>query len=104
MSGSPLGRARGSGKGGALGAPSLGNRGSRTGPIQEILTKLGMGWIGEEDDARAGGYSACSHHGIHELRVEGYITGPYCVTGIIAAENNSTVAVVVVLVSGVDDD
>lgn len=62
-----------------------------------------MGGIGEEDDARAGGYRSSSYHRVHELRVEGHVTGPDCVAGIVAAEDNSATAVVVVLVPGVDD-
>lgn len=63
-----------------------------------------MCWVGEEDNAGASDYSSCSYHGVHELRVEGHITGPQCITGIIATEDNPAVAVVVVLVSGIDDD
>jgi hypothetical protein len=63
-----------------------------------------MGWIGEEDNARVGGYSSCSYHRVHELRVEGHISEPQCVTGIIAAQDDPAVAVVVVLVPGIDDD
>lgn len=63
-----------------------------------------MGWVGEEDDARVGGYSSCSYHRVHELWVEGHIPRPQCITGVIAAEDDSTVAVVVVLVPGIDDD
>lgn len=63
-----------------------------------------MGWVGEEDNAGAGGYRSCSDHRVHELRVKGHITGPQRITGIVAAEDDSAVAVVVVLVPGVDDN
>lgn len=61
-----------------------------------------MGWVGEEDNAGAGGYSSCSYNRVHELRVKGYITGPQCITAIVAAEDDSAVAVIVVLVPGID--
>ena len=62
-----------------------------------------MGWVGEEDNAGVGGYSPCGYHRVHELRVKGHITGPQSITGIVAAEDDSAVAVVVVLVPGIDD-
>lgn len=68
------------------------------------LTELRVGRVGEEDDARAGGYGSCCYHGVHELRVEGHISGPEGVAGIVAAEDNPAAAVVVVLVPGIDDD
>lgn len=61
-----------------------------------------MGWVGEEDNAGAGGYSSCSYNRVHELGVKGYITGPQCITAIVAAEDDSAVAVIVVLVPGID--
>lgn len=82
--------------------PSPGNMDSPTHTIWQTLTELWMGWVGEEDNAGAGGYSSCSYHRVHELGVEGYITGPQCITGIVAAEDDSAVAVVVVLVPGID--
>lgn len=84
--------------------PSLDKRGSPDDLTQQTLTELRMGWIGEEDNTGAGGYSSCSYHRVHKLRVEGHITGPYGVTGVVAAEDNSATAVVVVLVPGIDDD
>lgn len=63
-----------------------------------------MGWVGEEDNARVGGYSSCGYNRVYELRVKGDITGPQRITGIVAAEDDSAVAVVVVLVPGVDDN
>lgn len=69
-----------------------------------ILTELWMGWVGEEDNARAGGYSPCSYHRVHELRVKGHIPRPQGVTGVVAAEDDAAMAVVVVLVPRVDDD
>lgn len=73
-------------------------------PPWQTLTELRMGWVGEEHNARAGDSSSCSNHRVHKLRVKGHITGPQCITGIITAEDNSAVAVVVVLVPGVDDN
>lgn len=93
-----------SGKGWALPRPRLGTRGSPTDPTLQTLTELWMGWVGEEDDAGAGGYSSCRYHGVHELGVKGHITGPQSVTGVVAAEDDSAAAVVVVLVPGINDD
>lgn len=73
-------------------------------PHPPTLTEFWVGWIGEEDKAGAGGYSPSSHHRIYQLRVKGHVSRPDRVTGIVAAEDNSAVAVVVVLVAGVDDD
>lgn len=73
-------------------------------PTWQTLTEVWMGWVGEEDDAGAGGYGTCGNHRVHELRVESHVTGPQCITGIVAAENDSAVAVVVVLVPGIDDN
>lgn len=63
-----------------------------------------MRWIGEEDNAGAGGQRSCSYHRVHELRVEGHIPGPEGVTGVVAAEDDPAAAVVVILVPCVDDD
>lgn len=72
-------------------------------PLQ-ILTELWMCWVGEEDNARAGGHSSCGHHRIYELRIEGDISHPQCIAGIIAAKDNSAVTVIVVLVPGINND
>ena len=90
-----------------MATPPLDKRGSPDDPPphrQQTLTELWMGWIGEEDNAGAGGYSSCSYHRVHKLRVEGHIARPYGITGVVAAEDNSAMAVVVVLVPGIDDD
>lgn len=73
-------------------------------PTWQTLTELWVGWVGEEDNARAGSKGSCSYHRVHELRVKGHITGPQCITGIVATEDDSAVAVVVVLVPGIDDN
>lgn len=62
-----------------------------------------MGWVGEEDNAGAGGYSPCSYHRVHELRVKGHIPRPQGVTGVVAAEDDAAMAMVIVLVPRVDD-
>lgn len=62
-----------------------------------------MGWVGEEDNAGAGGYSPCSYHRVHKLRVKGHIPRPQGVTGVVAAEDDAAMAVVIVLVPRVDD-
>ena len=90
-------------KGGSLPRASLDNR-LPAHPPRQTLTELWMGWIGEEHNARADGYSSRGNHRVHKLRVKGHIAGPQRVTGVVTAEDDSAVAVVVVLVPGVDDD
>lgn len=63
-----------------------------------------MGWVGEEDNAGVGGYSSCSYNRVYELRVKSHITGLQRITGIVATEDDSAVAVVVVLVPGIDNN